>query len=109
MGEPPSSRRGVQAVKAFTVTHSRNMDVVTCTRIRNVFEQMELILHVALDPAMVSRDSQGDFVKCFDYFDPLQPAINCAIVVSRNCHHVNRAQLWNQFIKVIFQNHAPSL
>jgi transposase-like protein len=40
------------------------------------FEQAELILHAALDPAMASRAKKGDFVKCLDHFDLLQTAIN---------------------------------
>jgi transposase len=45
-------------------------------RQQNAFEQAELILQVALDPAIASRARQGEFVKCFDYFDLLQTAIN---------------------------------
>jgi transposase len=45
-------------------------------RQQNAFEQAELILQVALDPALASRARQGEFVKCFDYFDLLQTAIN---------------------------------
>jgi transposase-like protein len=40
------------------------------------FEQAELILHAALDPAMASRAKKSDFVKCLDHFDLLQTAIN---------------------------------
>jgi transposase len=40
------------------------------------FEQAELILHAALDPAIASRAKKGDFVKCLDHFDLLQTAIN---------------------------------
>ena len=45
-------------------------------RQQNAFEQAELILQVALDPAIARRARQGEFVKCFDYFDLLQTAIN---------------------------------
>ena len=40
------------------------------------FEQAELILHAALNPAIASRAKKGDFVKCLDHFDLLQTAIN---------------------------------
>ena len=39
-------------------------------------EQAELILHVALDPAVASRARKGELVKCFDYFGILQTARN---------------------------------
>jgi transposase-like protein len=45
-------------------------------RQQNAFEQAELILHAALDPAVASRARKGEFVKCFDHFDLLQTAIN---------------------------------
>jgi transposase-like protein len=45
-------------------------------RQRNAFEQAELIIQAALDPAMASRAKKGEFVKCFDHFDLLQTAIN---------------------------------
>src|SRR5438309_3861295 len=45
-------------------------------RQRNAFEQTELILQAALDPAIASRAKKGEFVKCFDHFDLLQTAIN---------------------------------
>jgi transposase len=45
-------------------------------RQQNAFEQAELILQAALDPAMASRAKKGEFVKCFDHFDLLQIAIN---------------------------------
>src|SRR5207249_7132641 len=47
-------------------------------RQRNAFEQAELILQAALDPAIASRAKKGEFVKCFDHFDLLQTAINWA-------------------------------
>jgi hypothetical protein len=40
------------------------------------FEQAELILHAALDPAIASRARKGEFVKCLDHFDLLQSSIN---------------------------------
>jgi len=36
------------------------------------FEQAELILQAALDPAMAHRAKKGESVKCFDHFAPLQ-------------------------------------
>lgn len=45
-------------------------------RHRNAFEQAELILQAALDPAIASRARRGELVKYFDYFDLLQTAIN---------------------------------
>jgi transposase-like protein len=45
-------------------------------RQQNAFEQAELILYAALDPAVASRARKGEFVKCFDHFDLLQTAIN---------------------------------
>src|SRR5207237_3058054 len=45
-------------------------------RQRNAFEQAELIIQAALDPAIASRAKKGEFVKCFDHFDLLQTAIN---------------------------------
>jgi len=42
------------------------------------FEQAELILYAALDPAVASRARKGDFVRCLDYFDLLQTARNGA-------------------------------
>ena len=43
---------------------------------RNACEQAELILQVALDPAIASRARRGEFVTYFDHFDLLQTAIN---------------------------------
>ena len=43
---------------------------------QNAFEQAELILDAALDPAVASRARKGEFVKCFDHFDLLQTARN---------------------------------
>jgi hypothetical protein len=40
------------------------------------FEQAELILYAALDPAIASRAKKGDFVTCLDHFSLLQTAIN---------------------------------
>ena len=45
-------------------------------RQQNAFEQAEMILHAALDPAIASRARKGEFVTCFDHFDLLQTAIN---------------------------------
>src|SRR6516164_4840942 len=42
----------------------------------NAFEQAELILQAALDPAIARRAKKGEFIKCFDHFDLLQTAIN---------------------------------
>ena len=40
------------------------------------FEQAEMILYAALDPAIANRARQGDFVKCLDHFNLLQTARN---------------------------------
>jgi hypothetical protein len=45
-------------------------------RQRNAFEQAELILQAAFDPAIARRAKQGEFVTCFDHFDLLQTARN---------------------------------
>src|SRR3989449_6478299 len=45
-------------------------------RHQNAFEQAELILQAALDPAIAKRARQGEFVTCFDHFNLLQTAIN---------------------------------
>src|SRR5262249_21621009 len=45
-------------------------------RQQNAFEQAELILQAALDPALARRAKKGEFVTCFDHFDLLQTAIN---------------------------------
>ena len=45
-------------------------------RHQNAFEQAELVLQAALDPAIASRARKGEFVTCFDHFDLLQTAIN---------------------------------
>jgi hypothetical protein len=42
----------------------------------NAFEQAEMLLYAALDPAIASRAKVGEFVTCFDHFDLLQTAIN---------------------------------
>ena len=39
---------------------------------RTAFEQDEMILYAALDPAIASKARQGDFVRCLDHFDLLQ-------------------------------------
>src|SRR5262249_52660423 len=43
-------------------------------RQHNAFEQAELILQAALDPAIASRARRGELVACFDHFDLLQTA-----------------------------------
>jgi hypothetical protein len=45
-------------------------------RQRNAFEQAELILQAALDPAIASRAKRGEFVTYFDHFNLLQTPIN---------------------------------
>src|SRR5262249_56992879 len=45
-------------------------------RQQNAFEQAELILRAALDPAVASRARRGEYVKYLDHFDLLQTAIN---------------------------------
>ena len=40
------------------------------------FEQAELILYAALDPAVASKARKGDFVRCLDHFELLQSPIN---------------------------------
>ena len=45
-------------------------------RQQNAFEQAELILQAALDPAVASRARKGEFVQCLDHFDLLQTARN---------------------------------
>ena len=40
------------------------------------FEQAEMILYAALDPAIASKARKGDFVRCLDHFDLLQRPIN---------------------------------
>jgi hypothetical protein len=42
----------------------------------NAFEQAELILQAALDPAIARRAKKGEFVTCLDHFDLLQTARN---------------------------------
>jgi hypothetical protein len=45
-------------------------------RQRKAFEQAELILQAALDPAIASRARRGEFVRYLDHFDLLQTARN---------------------------------
>jgi hypothetical protein len=45
-------------------------------RYQNAFEQAELILQAALDPAIASRARRGEVVQYLDHFDLLQTAIN---------------------------------
>jgi hypothetical protein len=40
------------------------------------FEQAEMLLYAALDPAIASKVRKGDFVKALDHFDLLQTVIN---------------------------------
>jgi hypothetical protein len=40
------------------------------------FEQAEMILYAALDPAVAGKAKKGEFVKCLDHFDLLQSARN---------------------------------
>ena len=36
------------------------------------FEQAEMILYAALDPAVAGKAKKGDFVRCLDHFKLLQ-------------------------------------
>jgi hypothetical protein len=45
-------------------------------RQRHAFEQAELILYAALDPAMARRARKGAFVRYLDHFNVLQIGIN---------------------------------
>jgi hypothetical protein len=45
-------------------------------RSQNAFEQAELILWAALDPAIARRARRGELVRSLDHFDLLQTAIN---------------------------------
>src|SRR5215813_1238854 len=45
-------------------------------RYQNAFEQTELILWAALDPAIARRARRGELVRSLDHFDLLQTAIN---------------------------------
>ena len=49
---------------------------VRTVRPQNAFEQAELILQAAVDPAVASRASRGEFVQCLDHFDLLQTALH---------------------------------
>ena len=40
------------------------------------FEQAEMILYAALDPAVTGKTRKGDFVRCLDHFKLLQSPIN---------------------------------
>jgi transposase len=46
------------------------------SRHQNAFQQAELILYAALDPAIASRARKGEFVQCLDHFGLLQTLIN---------------------------------
>jgi hypothetical protein len=43
---------------------------------RTAFEQAEMILYAALDPAIAGKARKGDFVRCLDHFKLLQSPIN---------------------------------
>jgi hypothetical protein len=45
-------------------------------RHQTAFEQAEMILCAALDPALASRARKGEFVRYLDHFDLLQTARN---------------------------------
>ena len=45
-------------------------------RQHNAFEQAEMILYAALDPAVAGKARKGDFVQCLDHFHLLQTARN---------------------------------
>jgi transposase-like protein len=45
-------------------------------RHQNAFEQAEMVLQAALDPAVASRARRGEFVQRLDHFDLLQTVIN---------------------------------
>jgi hypothetical protein len=45
-------------------------------REQTAFEQAEMILQAALDPAIARRARAGEFATRFDHFDLLQTAIN---------------------------------
>ena len=47
-------------------------------RQQNAFEQAELLLQAALDPAIARGARRGEFVHCWDQVDLLQTAINGA-------------------------------
>jgi hypothetical protein len=55
------------------------------------FEQPEMILYAALEPAVASRARQGDFVKCLDHFDLLQTA-RCDPLTERRCKLPGKSQ-----------------
>jgi hypothetical protein len=42
----------------------------------NAWEQAELLIQAALDPAIARRATKGAFVTCFDHFALLQTLIN---------------------------------
>jgi hypothetical protein len=46
------------------------------SRHQNAFQQAELILYAALDPAIASRARKGEFAQCLDHFGLLQTLIN---------------------------------
>jgi hypothetical protein len=60
----------LSAAIGYTTQFLRN------SRSQNAFQQAELILYAALDPAIASRARKGEFVQCFDHFGLLQTPIN---------------------------------
>jgi ISXO2-like transposase domain len=56
--------------------YSGFFQVLRNVRHRNAFEQAELIVETALDPAIASKARRGGFVTGFDTFDLLQTVIN---------------------------------
>jgi transposase len=50
--------------------------VLRNVRQQTAFEQAEMILQAALDPAIARRARAGEFATCFDHFDLLPTAIN---------------------------------
>ena len=55
------------------------------------FEQAEMILHVALDPAVASRAKKGEFVMCLDHFKLLQSTM-CDPLTERRCKLPGKSQ-----------------
>ena len=69
---------GLYAISKSTTLESNKslFQFLRNVRQQNAFEQAELILQAALDPAVASRARRGEFVQCLDHFDLLQTAIN---------------------------------
>src|SRR5262249_29726812 len=51
----------------------------------NAFEQAELILQAALDPAIARRAKKGEFVKCFDHFFTFRTLFSGSMRVFEEC------------------------